>query len=225
MNRNLAVAAVALLLIIVAGCMTAKPEGQAREVAATVNGEPVYFDDVNEFYSYQSLAEQARLSKADALSLVIEREILTQEAVKRGFTATKDEIGKDYIAFLSMNNLTEPELGSNLAAKNSSTARLKDSLAKRIVINKLLDRIAKKSYVIKKEEVEAVYNSGTIPQQAECAIGHSPICNFKSAGVSFEAAEKGIVDLLTAQRQRADTEAYVQGLKDNAKVAIIAVPG
>ncbi|MBI2143001.1 hypothetical protein HYU20_01515, partial [Candidatus Woesearchaeota archaeon] len=105
-------------------------------------------------------------------------------------------------------NVTEPELAGQLAARNSSVEKLKVWLEKQILINKLLDKVAKKSYIIKREEVEAVYSTS----------------DFRSRGVSLENAEKAIVDMLTAQRQRAGTEAYIKSLKDKAKVVIIAVP-
>jgi hypothetical protein len=205
-------AAVAILVVValVGGC-TGKGTNESKKdnVAATVNGASIYFGEVNEEYASLSAEQKASISKADTLSFVIEREILYQQAVKEGLKATKEEQQQAYGLLLLEKNVTEPELAGQLAARNSSVERLKSALGKQILINKMLDKAAKKSYVIKKEEVEAVYNSG----------------NFMSAGVSFEAAQKGIVDLLTAQRQAAEREAYIQSLKDNAKVVIIAVPG
>lgn len=205
-------AAVAILVVValVGGC-TGKGTSESKKdnVAATVDGISIYFSEVNGEYASLSAEQKEGISKADTLSFVIEREILYQQAVKEGLKATKEEQQQAYGLVLLESNVTEPELVEQLAARNSTVERLKATLGKQIMINKLLDKVAKKSYVIKKEEVEAVYDSG----------------NFMSAGVSFEAAEKGIVDLLTAQRQRAGTEAYIQGLKDKAKVVIIAVPG
>lgn len=203
-------AAVSILVVValVGGC-SGKRDVKDGEVAATVNGISIYFDEVEEEYASLGLAQREGISKADALSFVIEREILYRQAVKEGLKATKEERQQAYEKLLLESNVTEGELARQLAARNSSVERLKASLRRQILINKLIDKVARKSYIIKKEEVEAVYNSG----------------NFMSSGVSFEAAQKGIVDILTAQRQRAGTEAYVQGLKDSANVLIVAVPG
>lgn len=205
-----AIASALIAVILIAGC-TGNGAGNSKkgDVAATVNGVSIYFDEVEKEYTSLGPAQRESLSKADALSFVIEREILYQQAVKERLTATWKEQQQAYELSLLESNITEKELASQLAERNSSVERLKADLRRQIIINKLLDKVARKSYIIKKEEVEAVYNSG----------------NFMSSGVSFEAAQKGIVDMLTAQRQRAGTEAYIQGLKDNAKVVIIAVPG
>ncbi|MBI2176526.1 SurA N-terminal domain-containing protein [Candidatus Woesearchaeota archaeon] len=210
-KRAAAVVAAALIaVILVAGC-TGNGTGDRKkgDVAATVNGVSIYFGEVEEEYASLSPGQGEGISKADALSFVIEREILYQQAVKERLTATGEEQRQAYELLLLESNVTEQELARQLSERNSSVERLKAGLRRQILIDKLLDKAAGKSYIIKKEEVEAVYNSG----------------NFKSAGVSFEAAQKGIVDMLTAQRQRAGTEVYIQGLKDNAKVVIIAVPG
>lgn len=205
-----AIASALIAVILIAGC-TGNGAGNSKkgDVAATVNGVSIYFDEVEKEYASLGPAQRESLSKADALSFVIEREILYQQAVKERLAATWKEQQQAYELLLLESNITEKELASQLAERNSSVERLKADLRRQIIINKLLDKVARKSYIIKKEEVEAVYNSG----------------NFMSSGVSFEAAQKGIVDMLTAQRQRAGTEAYIQGLKDNAKVVIIAVPG
>ena len=205
----IAVIAALVAVILIGGCAGKGTNGSKENVAATVNGVSIYFGEVNEEYASLSAEQRESISKADTLSFVIEREILYQQAVKEGLKATKEEQQQAYELLLLENNVTEPELVEQLAARNSSVERLKAALRKQILINKVLDKAAKKSYVIKKEEVEAVYNSG----------------NFKASGVSFEAAQKGIVDLLTAQRQKAEREDYIQSLKDKAKVVIIAVPG
>ena len=209
-KKAVAVAIAALVaVVIIVGCTGKGTNGSKENVAATVNGASIYFGDVNEEYASLSAEQRESISKADTLTFVIEREILYQQAVKEGLKATKEEQQQAYGLLLLEKNVTEPELAGQLAARNSSVERLKATLQKQILINKLLGRIAKKSYIIKKEEVEAYYNASGL--------------SFR--GVSFEAAEKGIVDLLTAQRQEAEREAYIQSLKDNAKVAIIAVPG
>ncbi len=204
------VAAVAILVVvaIVGGC-SGKRDVKDGNVAATVNGASIYFDEVNGEHASLSAEQKESISKADTLSFVIEREILYQQAVKEGLKATEEEQQQAYEKLLLESNVTEQELAGQLAAGNSTVERLKATLQKQILINKLLDKVAKKSYIIKKEEVKAYYGASGL----------------SSSGVSFEAAEKGIVDLLTAQRQKAETEAYIQGLKDKAEVVIIAVPG
>ena len=208
-----AIVAILIAVALVGGCTSAGKSGGKNEdknagVAATVNGEKVYFQDVNELYAYQAPEQQVSLSKSDALSLVIEREILHQEAAKQGFAATGEEVEQEYKNFLTLSNKTEPALEGDLAAKNSSVERFKSALGKRIAINKLLDSHVDASFKIKHDEVEALYNAS----------------DFRSLNISFDDAEGSIVNFLTAQHRKAQRDSYVANLKEIANVTIIAVP-
>lgn len=208
----MAVVSALLILVVVSaflfGCSGQnKPEN--REIAALVNGEKIYFDDVNEYYTaYLTPEQQASLTKADALSLVIERELLYQEAGKQGFSATAADINREYKSYLSATNLTESRLGRDLASKNSSIASFKSSIGKRIAIGQLLDSKIPSKFIIKQEEAEAVYNAS----------------GFRSQNITFEDAEKSIIDYLTAQKQKAAQDSYILDLKEKAKVLIVGVP-
>lgn len=206
-----AVIAVLMAVAVLGGCTGAGKNSAGLNqdhIAATVNGENVYFQDVNEFYAYQTLEQQAVLTKSDALSQVIEREILYQEAVRNGFGATTEEIALDYNNFLNARNMTAAAEETELAAKNSSVERFRSALGKRIAISKLYDSKIPSQFIIKHEEVEALYNAS----------------DFRSLNISFDDAESSIVNYLTAQKRTAQWNSYVASLKDSAKVMIIAVP-
>ncbi len=200
---------ITVLAALTGGCTAGKtsPEQKSREVAALVNGARIYFDEVNE--EYASLAPEQRdgVTKADALSFLIEREILYQEALKEGLKATAEEVENEYLVFAALGNLTEAELKSQLAARNSSVEKLKSALTKQVLIGKLLDKKVPRKFVIRHEDAEAVYNA-----------------SFRKTGLSFEQTEKTIVELLSAQRQKTDRERYIDSLKETADVLIVAVP-
>ncbi len=208
-----AVIAVLMAVAIIGGCTGAGKGGSngnaSENVAATVNGANISIDEVNEFYAYQTPEQQAALTKADALSLVIEREILYQEASLQGFAAAGEEVEQEYKRFLAQSNMTETALEAELAAKNSSVERFKSALGKRIAINKLYDSKIPSQFVIKRDEAEALYNASDFP----------------SLNISFDDAEKSIVNFLTAQKRTAQWDSYIASLKNKAKVLIIAVPG
>ncbi len=210
-------AVIGIILLIIAlvvsmgGCARGKAESgpgeKSREIAALVNGARIYFDDVNEEYASLTPEQMANVTKADALSFLIEREILYQEALKEGLKTETEEVDNEYVVFAALSNLTEAGLKSQLAARNSSLEKLKLALMKQVLINKLLGKKIPRQLMIKREDVEAVYNA-----------------SFRSAGLSFEQAEKTIVELLSAQRQKADRKRYIESLKDRADVLIVAVP-
>ncbi|MBI2550601.1 SurA N-terminal domain-containing protein [Candidatus Woesearchaeota archaeon] len=204
-----AVVAVALIAFI-GGCSSDKvnPEWKGREVAALVDGANIYFDDVNDEYAALTPEQRLNITKSDALSFVIEREVLYQAALKEKLAATDEEVNQEYSYFLLTANLTEAQLKENLVARNSSLEKLKVALKKQVLISKLLDKKVPVQFIVKREEAEAAYNSSRFP----------------SLGIPFEKVEKNIVDSITASRQREQRAAYIEFLKDQADVLIVAVP-
>ncbi|MBI3036662.1 SurA N-terminal domain-containing protein [Candidatus Woesearchaeota archaeon] len=211
-----AVSAAAIILFAVValaflgGCSSDKvnPEGKGREVAALVNGANIYFDDVNDEYASLAPEQRANITKADALSFLIEREVLYQAALKEKLAATDDEVDSEYDYFLLASNLTEAQLKEQLDVRKSSLEKFKVALKKQVLISKLLDKKVPAQLIIKREDVEAAYNSSMFPL----------------SGVPLEKVEKNIVDSLTAYRQREQRAAYIEFLKTNADVLIVAVP-
>src|SRR3989338_7550627 len=100
---NISFKAVCVILLLAAvagvigGCTSnVSPEGKSREVAALVNGASIYLDDVNNEYISLSPEQRSNITKADALSFLIEREVLFQRALEEKITATADEISQEY---------------------------------------------------------------------------------------------------------------------------------
>ncbi len=205
-----AVIAVLLAVAVIGGCtgVGEGSNGTASNVAATVNGVNISIDEVNAEYASLSPGQRVQFTKADALSFIIEREILYQQAVKEGITATKEAQQQEYLYLLAAENVTEQGLAMQLSAKNSSLDELKASLYRQILIDKLLETHTQLNFAIKRGEVEALYNAS----------------DFRSLNISFAQAENGLVNYLTAQKRKAQRDSYVSGLKDRAEVLIIAVP-
>ncbi|MBI2144789.1 SurA N-terminal domain-containing protein [Candidatus Woesearchaeota archaeon] len=204
--------AVAIAATVVAAFLGGCSNGtgsSSREVAALVNGERIYFDDVNEEYASLSTEQQESITRADALSFLIEREILAQEAKRQGVTVSEKEVEDEYEFLLLVSNLTGPGLELQLRARNSSLEKFKATVKKQVMIGKLLDKAVPRQFIIKHDDVERIYNAS----------------NYASLGITFEHAEKAIVDLITGQRQASERAAYIERLKGEADVLIVAVPG
>ena len=213
-QRRVLFAAAAILMLAVtleSGCSVfggSKGAQPSREVAAIVNGQNIYVDELNKEYASISPVQQESVTKSNALSFMVEREILYQEATRQGLQATADEVKQEYELYLLESNLTETQLKFQLADNQSSIYEFKATLKKQILINKLFEKMIPSQYVIKHEEVESLYYAS----------------NFPSMNISFEQAQKTLIDYLDAQRQRTAREAYIRSLKDKADVLIITVP-
>lgn len=203
-------AAVALMLLalFLAGCKAQNDGLVGKEVAAIVNGARIYVDEVNSEYASLDGAQHAQITKANTLAFLIEREILYQEAGKQGFRATDEEIGHELGVFLDSGNMTEAGLEQDLSASGSSIEKLKVTLRKQVMINKLIDSKVSNQFVIKRDEVERAYNENSLA----------------SMNITFEQAEKGLIDLLSSQHRETRREAYIDWLMAKADVIIVTVP-
>jgi peptidyl-prolyl cis-trans isomerase SurA len=90
-------AAVALILgsLAVMGCRTTA----SPDVAATVNGRPIYYGDVDKAYKTQfpgrvegESADQVQLRRLEVLSSLIDNELMLQRAEKAGLVATDADV-------------------------------------------------------------------------------------------------------------------------------------
>jgi hypothetical protein len=210
--KNARIVALTLLFVLAAalfaGC-SEKTVETPEQIAAMVNSQKIYYSDVNEYYSaYMSPGDQVSLGKSGALSLVIEREVLYQEAVKQGFVASEKEIANQYQAYISSSNISESKLKKDLVLSGLTLSDFKLDIGKRIAITKLLDSVIPSQFIIKHEDAEAVYNSS----------------EFRLNNVSYEEAEQRIVDALTELKRSKAEEKYINGLKDKANVRIVSVP-
>lgn len=202
----IAVAAV----LLAAACTPENSNGKpGREISAIVNGVNIYMDDVNAKYARLPPEQQASLAKADFLSLVIEEEIIYHQAVKEGIAVSQADVEAAYQRLLSVNNLTEAQLVAELTSKGSTLDEFKQSLGRALAINALKAIKVPDRMVIRHEEVEALYNASGMAER----------------NVTFEEAEEGLVNLLNEKRREIAWLSYVEGLKNSARVLIVAVPG
>jgi peptidyl-prolyl cis-trans isomerase SurA len=95
MSRGLALAVFVCGCLIVMGCRSAA----SPEVAATVNGRPIYFADVDKAYKTQfpgkvegENEDQIQLRRLEVLRSLIDNELMLQRAEKAGLVATDADV-------------------------------------------------------------------------------------------------------------------------------------
>ena len=89
--RRCAVAVLFFVLLTAAGCRG----GSSPDVAATVNGRPIYHADVDKAYKSQfpgrvegESEDQVQLRRLEILRSLIDNELMLQRAEKEGLVAT-----------------------------------------------------------------------------------------------------------------------------------------
>ena len=93
--RRIATAALLCLILAMAGCRS----GSSPDVAATVNGRPIYYADVEKAYKSQfpgkvegESEDQVQLRRLEILRSLIDNELMLQRAEKEGLVATDADV-------------------------------------------------------------------------------------------------------------------------------------
>ncbi len=202
------IAILAIAMLALSGCAKEKAEVGGREISAIVNGEKIFVDEVNSEYETLTPEQQKSITKADALSFIIERKILSQEAGRQKIGASDNEVNYELELYLRANNITEVELKRMLAERSSSIEDFKGVLRQQIAINKLLDKVVPTNFAIKRGDVERAYNASGLAAR----------------NISFNQSELSLVQLLKDQMQITAKSEYIESLKSKADVLIVAVP-
>ena len=109
-------------------------------VAATVNGEAIYLQDVQEQYNNLNPVLQQLYSVESLLNKSIDDLLLFQESKKAGISITKETIQKELEAVVTENGLTENQLEEALAKQGMTVDDLKETIEKSMSIRELLNR-------------------------------------------------------------------------------------
>src|SRR5579871_2877814 len=95
MSRSLALAITATTALLLCGCRRAVPEN----VAATVNGRPITYAEVDKQYQSQFMSaterpsdDQMMIQKLEVLRALVDNEIMLQRAEKLGLMATDADV-------------------------------------------------------------------------------------------------------------------------------------
>jgi peptidyl-prolyl cis-trans isomerase C len=145
---------------------TKKNEAKQQN-AATVNGKPIPMSD------YQSgidrLDRQIKMTgrqvdekemaslKQKVINDLIDRELLKQEAQKRGIKADDAEVNAQMDA--AKKNTTPENFQNSLKQANMTEASLKDYFASQFAIRKLIEQDVSSKIVVTPEEAKAFYDS------------------------------------------------------------------
>jgi peptidyl-prolyl cis-trans isomerase SurA len=156
--RNLLLLAPALLVL--AGCKTSAP----ANVAATVNGRPITYDEVDRIYQSQLSSpgdhtndDLASIQKLEVLRTLIENEIILQRAEKLGLMATDSEVDAKFNELKAP--YTQEEFQRQLDARKMSVSDLKSQIRRDLSIQKLINKEITSKISITDKEIADFYNA------------------------------------------------------------------
>jgi peptidyl-prolyl cis-trans isomerase SurA len=143
------------VFLILAACQKAP----APNVAATVNGRPITYDDIDRIYQSQlstpgerpgTGSDLVEIQKLEILRSLVEREIMVQRAEKLGLLATDSEVDAKF------NDLkapyTQEEFQKQLDLRKMTASELKAQLRRDLSYEKLINKeVASKISITDKE--------------------------------------------------------------------------
>jgi peptidyl-prolyl cis-trans isomerase SurA len=168
--RNLLLLSPALLLL--AGCKTSAP----ANVAATVNGRPITYDEVDRIYQSQlsnpgdqASADMVAIQKLEVLRTLIENEIMLQRAEKMGLMATDSEVDAKFNELKAP--YTQEEFQKQLDARKMTVNDLKSQIRRDLSIQKLVNKeITSKISITDKEIADFYYANKASFNRAEPTV-------------------------------------------------------
>lgn len=154
------VAAAALLCVFAAGCQ----HQPSADVAATVNGKPIYRSEVEKQYEY-SLAdkrqkpsvEQSAIQHLVLLRNLIDDEIVQQRAEKLNLTATNEEVDTQLAEMKAP--FTQEEFNERLKASGLTLDDVKRQLRRRLTQDKLFNKEINTRINVTDADINAYYNA------------------------------------------------------------------
>ena len=160
MLRLLPAILAAVLTLGVSGCKRAVPDN----VAATVNGRPITFGDLDKQYQSQFMSstehpsdDQMMIQKLEVLRTLIDNEIMLQRAEKLGLMATDADVEAKFAEIKAP--FTQEEFQRQLASRKMTVEDMKAQLKRDLSVQKLFNKEITSHISISDRDVTDFYNT------------------------------------------------------------------
>lgn len=151
---------VPVLFLGLVGCNRSAP----ANVAATVNGRPINYDQLEKQYQAQfggpgeqSTGDQATIQRLEVLRTLIDNEIMLQRAEKLGLMAVDADVDAKFAELKAP--YTQEEFDKQLAARKMSVDDLKAQLRRDLSVQKLFNKEITSQITISDKDITDFYNS------------------------------------------------------------------
>lgn len=152
--------ALALVCLALAGCRSAPP----ANVAATVNGRPITYEQLDKAYLAQFGTQpehpnddQTMIQRLEILRSLVDAEIMLQRAEKQGLMAADADVEAKFNELKSP--FTQEEFQKQLAARKMTVEDVKTQVRKDQSIQKLFNKEITGSIEISDKDISDFYNS------------------------------------------------------------------
>ncbi len=128
------------------------------QIAATVNGQPIYAQDVAQ--QLQNLP--ASMQAADPMGILnqlIDERLLLDDAKKHGIAVTDAELAQELKNLLDQSGMAEADLDGLIAARNFTRTEFDDLFHRRLIITKLVNQTILPGVNITDTDAQAYYDA------------------------------------------------------------------
>jgi parvulin-like peptidyl-prolyl isomerase len=147
-------------LIVVAALLyffaTQKEEG---EIIATVNGEPIYEEDINAIYNQLPEQYREQLPREVILNQSIDKLLLLQEARRRGIEVTEEDVDEQLEKIKSQFGLDDEQLETVLANQSITLEEYKELVSEELLLQRVLEEAIISRVSVSDQEVIEYYDT------------------------------------------------------------------
>lgn len=220
------------LILAVSGCK----HGVSTNVAATVNGRPITYADLDKQYQAQFVSggerpseDQVTIQKLEVLRTLVDNEIMLQRAEKLGLMATDADVEARFAELKAP--YTQEELQKQLASRKMTADDMKAQLKRDLSITKLFNKEITSRISISDKDVSDFYNANknsfNFPEPqvrlSQILVTATPDPNVRNLkndkAQNDEQARKKIEMLLVRVRQGEDFGALAQNYSEDPTTA------
>ncbi|MFN0138832.1 MAG: SurA N-terminal domain-containing protein [Pyrinomonadaceae bacterium] len=164
-------AALAISAGLMAACGSPGPANSGsssvdpNETAAKVNGKAITMQEVDRGVKQQTQGQDSKLSplelagaRLQVLQSLVEQEVMFQKAEKEGTVPTEEEITADINKQKTQSGMSADQIDKEMKDQGMTEATLRDSVKKKLAIEKLVEKVTGVIEPPKDAEIEAFYN-------------------------------------------------------------------
>lgn len=170
--KFLAIALLAVVSFVFSACNSTSaptnPGGtnvKPEDAAATVNGKIIKMEEVERVIKQQGQGQEAKLSplelaqaRLQVLEGLIQQEVMYQKAEKEGAVPKDEEVTAEYNKTKQASGLSQEKFDEELKKAGQTEATARETIKKRLAIDKLIENISSKVEPPKDAEIEAFFN-------------------------------------------------------------------
>lgn len=129
-----------------------------QNIIATINGEPIYNDDVLAIYNNIPAELRTNTSLQESFDQAISNKLLMQDAIKKEVSVSESEVDNAISTFLANNGLTLQQLEERLASAGSSMLIFRNNTRNNLIIQAEVSEIIKNASEPTEADMQKYYD-------------------------------------------------------------------